>query len=95
MVVVGVSATAAVFQARSGNSADGFTEAAAAAEHTVTFQNQTDSRIWVGATVNADGSTPLAGLPTLDPGQSPPSPFPSARGPGTGAASSSPGRVQR
>ncbi|MFI6340500.1 glycosyl hydrolase [Streptomyces sp. NPDC050535] len=65
-----MSGTAAVVQARSGGSEDSFAKAGAAAEHTVTFQNQTSGRVWVGATVNADGSTPLAGLPTLDPGQS-------------------------
>ncbi|WP_443315870.1 glycosyl hydrolase [Streptomyces sp. 8N616] len=43
---------------------------AGAAEHTVTLQNKTGSRIWVGSTVNADGSTPLTRLPALDPGQS-------------------------
>jgi hypothetical protein len=70
LLIVGVSGTAAVVQARSDGSDESFAKAGAAAEHTVTLQNQTDSRIWVGATVNADGSTPLAGLPTLDPGQS-------------------------
>ncbi|MEU6201753.1 glycosyl hydrolase [Streptomyces sp. NPDC047061] len=44
--------------------------AAASGEHTVTLQNKTDDRVWVGSTVNADGSTPLTGLPVLDPGQS-------------------------
>lgn len=40
------------------------------AEHTVTLQNKTDERIWVGSSASADGSAPLTGLPTLDPGQS-------------------------
>ncbi|WP_461015163.1 glycosyl hydrolase [Streptomyces daliensis] len=39
-------------------------------EHTVTLRNETGSRVWVGATVNADGSKPLTGLPVLDPGKS-------------------------
>ncbi|MCL6669602.1 glycosyl hydrolase [Streptomyces panaciradicis] len=39
-------------------------------EHTITLQNRTDSRIWVGSNVNADGSAALTGLPVLEPGQS-------------------------
>jgi hypothetical protein len=72
LVIVGVSATASAFQANPGSSKDHIAEAAAAgnAEHTVTLQNQTDARIWVGSTANQDGSPVLAGLPTLDPGQS-------------------------
>ncbi|MFE5141205.1 hypothetical protein ACFRDV_26625 [Streptomyces fagopyri] len=46
------------------------TPAADIADHTITLQNRTGSRIWVGSEVNADGSTAIAGLPTLDPGQS-------------------------
>ncbi|MFI1409098.1 glycosyl hydrolase [Streptomyces sp. NPDC020707] len=40
------------------------------AEHTVTLRNNSAYRIWVGATVNADGSPPLTGLPMLHPGKS-------------------------
>ncbi|WP_345617754.1 glycosyl hydrolase [Streptomyces ziwulingensis] len=36
----------------------------------MTLRNNTDGRIWIGATVNADGSPPLTGLPALDKGQS-------------------------
>ncbi|MFG3253210.1 glycosyl hydrolase [Streptomyces sp. NPDC048172] len=44
--------------------------AGAGAGHTVTVRNETGERVWVGATVNADGSAPLTGLPVLDDGQS-------------------------
>ncbi|WP_413807675.1 glycosyl hydrolase [Streptomyces sp. OE57] len=66
------AASAAVFQGSSGKDRDQVTGVAAAgdAEHTVTVRNETSSRIWVGAGVNADGSAPLTGLPTLDPGKS-------------------------
>ncbi|WP_152617818.1 glycosyl hydrolase [Phaeacidiphilus oryzae] len=43
---------------------------AAGADHTVTLQNNTSSRIWIGSVVNADGSSQLGNLPALDPGQS-------------------------
>ena len=45
-------------------------QAAGAADHTVTFVNQSGQTLWVGATVNADGSAQLTGLPTLENGQS-------------------------
>jgi hypothetical protein len=44
--------------------------AAAAIDHTVTFVNHTGRTVWVGSTVNNDGSRPLTGLPVLQPGQS-------------------------
>ncbi|BFO21963.1 hypothetical protein SHKM778_83510 [Streptomyces sp. KM77-8] len=44
--------------------------AAGTADHTLTFENRTDERIWIGSTVNADGSAALTGLPVLDPGRS-------------------------
>lgn len=71
LVIVGVSGTAVALQTHrsSGTNIDG-TPAADIADHTVTLQNRTDSRIWVGSEVNADGSAALTGLPTLDPGQS-------------------------
>jgi hypothetical protein len=37
--------------------------------HTVTFVNRTGATIWVGSTVNADGTVNLTGLPTLADGQ--------------------------
>jgi hypothetical protein len=43
---------------------------AAVAEHTVTFVNHSGQTIWIGSTVNADGSVNFAGLPTLADGQS-------------------------
>lgn len=36
--------------------------------HTVTLVNQTGQTVWIGSSVNADGSAALSGLPTLDPG---------------------------
>ncbi|GGZ72456.1 thaumatin family protein [Streptomyces echinoruber] len=44
--------------------------AAAAVAHTVTLVNHTGRTVWVGSTVNADGSRQLTGLPVLQPGQS-------------------------
>jgi hypothetical protein len=41
-----------------------------APEHTVTFVNASNEKIWVGSTVNADGSKNFARLPILNPGQS-------------------------
>ncbi|MFJ6570685.1 glycosyl hydrolase [Streptomyces sp. NPDC091292] len=72
LVIVGVTGTAIAVQANRSDGGDINSESAAAsgAEHTVTFQNKTANRIWVGSTVNADGSQALTGLPTLDPGQS-------------------------
>ncbi|WP_327392839.1 glycosyl hydrolase [Streptomyces sp. NBC_01186] len=74
--------TSAEFQGPSDNRQDRITGAASAgdAEHTVTLRNKTANRIWVGATVNADGSAPLTGLPTLDPGQSAKIPVPERSG---------------
>ncbi|MEV6736427.1 thaumatin family protein [Streptomyces sp. NPDC051104] len=56
--------------------------AAAAINHTVTFVNHTGRRIWIGSTVNADGSQPLTGLPILDPGQSATATIPETAAPG-------------
>ncbi|SEQ96669.1 thaumatin family protein [Lentzea albida] len=44
--------------------------ATAAIDHTVTFVNNTGQTIWVGSTVNADGSKVLTNMPTLRAGQS-------------------------
>lgn len=73
VAVVAAVVTAAAYQnTASGNDTDRVAGVAAerGADHTVTLRNETDSRIWVGAMVNADGSSPLTGLPTLEPGQS-------------------------
>ncbi|MDP9793173.1 hypothetical protein J2S43_001685 [Catenuloplanes nepalensis] len=51
---------------------DGFTreaKAQAAPNHTVTFVNDSGEKIWVGSTVNADGSQNFGSLPILEPGQ--------------------------
>lgn len=42
----------------------------AAAEHTVTFVNRSGQTIWIGSSVNADGSVNFTNLPTLADGQS-------------------------
>ncbi|MFF2848463.1 glycosyl hydrolase [Streptomyces sp. NPDC058001] len=73
LVIVGVTGTAMAVQANRSDGGDINSESvgdANGAEHTVTFKNKTAGRIWVGSTVNADGSQALTGLPTLDPGQS-------------------------
>ncbi|MET7681096.1 glycosyl hydrolase [Streptomyces sp. NPDC005423] len=71
LVIAGVSGTAVLVQTqRSHDTKINGTPAADVADHTVSFQNRTNSRIWVGSEVNADGSTAIAGLPALDPGQS-------------------------
>jgi hypothetical protein len=44
--------------------------AAAAADRTVTFVNQSGQTIWIGSGVNADGSVNFARLPVLQNGQS-------------------------
>lgn len=74
LVVVGATAATAVGLSGRHSDADRLRGAPAAdvgnAEHTITLQNRTDSRIWVGSNVNADGSAALTGLPVLEPGQS-------------------------
>ncbi|MGY0068747.1 glycosyl hydrolase [Streptomyces sp. QTS137] len=73
LVAVGVTGTALLIQnQRSDDVSIAGSPAANAGtgEHTVTFKNTTAQRIWIGSTVNADGSAELTGLPTLDPGQS-------------------------
>lgn len=42
----------------------------AATDHTVTFVNRSGQTLWVGSTVNADGSVNFTGLPVLANGQS-------------------------
>lgn len=44
--------------------------AAPSADHTVTFVNQSGQTLWIGSTVNADGSQNFTDLPTLADGQS-------------------------
>lgn len=73
LVVVAVTATTSVVLSRHTDTAGIHGAPAAqvgAAEHTVTLENRTDSRVWVGSNVNADGSAALTGLPVLDPGES-------------------------
>lgn len=68
LVIVGVTGTAVAIQTHRSDSGS-IAAAGAVADHTITLQNKTDDRIWVGSRVNADGSAELTGLPTLDPGQ--------------------------
>ncbi len=56
--------------------------ASAAIDHTVTFVNRTGQTIWVGSTVNADGSRALTNLPTLANGQSATITIPETASPG-------------
>ncbi|MEU9338162.1 glycosyl hydrolase [Streptomyces sp. NPDC048290] len=72
LVIAGVGGTTAVIQWQRGGTSINSENAAdvGGADHTVTFQNRTDEPLWIGATVNADGSAALTGLPKLDPGQS-------------------------
>ncbi|WP_234016857.1 glycosyl hydrolase [Streptomyces sp. LaPpAH-108] len=73
LVVVGAAATSSVILGRQTGVThlDGAPAAdVSTAEHTVTLQNRTSGRVWIGSNVNADGSAALTGLPALDPGQS-------------------------
>jgi len=56
--------------------------AATAINHTVTFVNHTGRTVWIGSTVNSDGSKPLTGLPVLQPGQSATVTIPETEAPG-------------
>lgn len=56
--------------------------APAAADHTVTFVNRTGQTLWIGSSVNADGSSNLTGLPTLEDGQSATVTIPESADPG-------------
>jgi len=65
--------------------ADGFTgdsQAHAATNHSVTFVNNSGEKIWVGSTVNADGSQNFDSLPILEPGQQATIEIPETSGPG-------------
>jgi hypothetical protein len=55
---------------------------APAVNHTVTFVNQSGQTVWIGSTVNADGSVNFAGLPTLANGQSATVTVPESAAPG-------------
>ncbi|MEW1762499.1 glycosyl hydrolase [Streptomyces cyaneofuscatus] len=69
-LVVGVSAVT-LFRGEERPREDHVTSVAASGtEHTVTLRNETDGTIWVGSVASADGSSPLAGLPMLERGQS-------------------------
>jgi hypothetical protein len=57
-------------------------EAAAAVNHTVTLVNHTGRKVWIGSTVNADGSKKLVNLPILKPGQSATVTIPETAAPG-------------
>ncbi|MDX3322940.1 glycosyl hydrolase [Streptomyces sp. ME03-5684b] len=71
LVVAGVTGTTYAVRSQGSGGVDASgSPVAAAVDHTVTFQNRSDNRIWVGSTVNADGSAALTGLPMLEPGQS-------------------------
>ncbi|MBQ0827519.1 glycosyl hydrolase [Streptomyces tagetis] len=70
LVVVGVTGTAWGIQAhRSGGETLDGAPAGGTADHTLTFRNETGATLWIGSTVNADGSAALTGLPVLEPGQ--------------------------
>ena len=52
------------------------------ANHTVTFVNRSGQTVWVGSTVNADGSVNFTNLPTLANGQSATVTIPESAAPG-------------
>ncbi|HWO65853.1 MAG TPA: thaumatin family protein, partial [Umezawaea sp.] len=58
------------------------TATAAPANHTVTFVNRSGQTVWVGSTVNADGSVNFTNLPTLANGQSATVTVPESAAPG-------------
>ncbi|GGN10840.1 hypothetical protein GCM10011609_58420 [Lentzea pudingi] len=60
----------------------GVPSANAAIDHTVTLVNNTGQTIWVGSTVNADGSRALTNLPMLHNGQSATVTIPETSAPG-------------
>jgi hypothetical protein len=73
LVIVGGTATATMLRSHHPPARGIAAESAAdagSADHTVTFVNDTNARVWVGSWVNADGSAPLTKLPVLDPGKS-------------------------
>lgn len=73
IVLVAVAPSQATPQAHASLAAASHRTVPAAAtkiNHTVTFVNHTGRKVWVGSTVNADGSKKLTGLPVLKPGQS-------------------------
>jgi hypothetical protein len=71
LVLVGATTTTIVLNRHDAARINGAPAAAVdGTSHTLTLRNSTDSRIWIGSNVNADGSAALTGLPALDPGQS-------------------------
>ncbi|MEV4636456.1 thaumatin family protein [Actinoplanes sp. NPDC049548] len=65
-----LTVVAAGLTAAFGPGFTGGSSAYAAGEHTITFVNQSAEKVWVGSTVNADGSVNFAQLPILEPGAS-------------------------
>lgn len=57
-------------------------QAAPAANHTVTFVNRSGDTVWIGSAVNADGSVNFANLPTLKDGESASVTVPESESPG-------------
>ncbi|MGW4523810.1 glycosyl hydrolase [Amycolatopsis sp. NPDC004378] len=56
--------------------------AKAAADHTVTFVNRSGQKLWLGSSVNADGSADFPSLPALEDGQSATVTIPESADPG-------------
>jgi hypothetical protein len=84
-VLTGVAVLLLVAGALVAGLSDAFTgdsKAHAAANHTVTFVNDSGEKIWVGSTVNADGSQNFGRLPILEPGQRATIEIPETSGPG-------------
>ncbi|MFI5838834.1 thaumatin family protein [Catenuloplanes sp. NPDC051500] len=66
----------------SGDGQAGESKAQTSANHTVTFVNDSGEKVWVGSTVNADGSQNFGSLPILEPGQRATIEIPESSGPG-------------
>ncbi|PRY27914.1 thaumatin family protein [Pseudosporangium ferrugineum] len=73
---------AGLLVANLGDALAGGAKAQAAANHTVTFANDSGEKIWIGSTVNADGSENFGSLPILEPGQRASIVIPETSGPG-------------
>jgi hypothetical protein len=65
-----------------GGAFTGDSPARAAENHTVTFVNDSGEKIWIGSTVNEDGSAVIGRLPILEPGQRATISVPENTGPG-------------
>ncbi|GAB7045909.1 thaumatin family protein [Catenuloplanes indicus] len=84
-VLTAVAVLLLVASTQIGGLTDRFTgesKAQAVANHTVTFVNDSGEKIWVGSTVNADGSQNFGSLPILEPGQRATIEIPENSGPG-------------